>query len=392
MTVLSDPKFHHIIDWLPSGKSFVIYKPKVFATDILPSRFKSAKYSSFTRKLHRWGFVRQFRGGDSGAFFHPDFQKGRLDLAESMTCCQQQKEAASKKARKAKLPGSTSTSSKSQAHADVSAQQHASSIRRSGVASFRNVMGGARSSTTDVPQPQNQSSQLHRSLAVPSMRFPPGSNMGITHDGANVPEFLSSGGNSLNPAMYLNATSTDLLTQQRQQEIMKARLDMAIREELNRIEFARLNKERLLTANAVHQYNALLQNQQRNLNMNNNSMLLETLPSRNDAMLGMSTLPFMRGGPSSSLLGVVGGGPSSSLPGGGGNMPQSNSLPGGGGNMPQSNSLAPMLSQLSRAELERYAMSMSTRNPQHAPQPPSSTNFTAAGSNLLGNRRSNPFK
>lgn len=48
--------------------------------------FKQAKYSSFTRKLHRWGFMRHFRGDESGAFYHEHFRKGDLDLAEKMVC------------------------------------------------------------------------------------------------------------------------------------------------------------------------------------------------------------------------------------------------------------------------------------------------------------------
>jgi hypothetical protein len=86
MKVLSDKKYTEIIAWTPSGKSFNIIKPKVFTTDILPSHFKSAKYSSFTRKLHRWGFMRHYRGEEAGAFYHKCFQKGRLDLVEKMTC------------------------------------------------------------------------------------------------------------------------------------------------------------------------------------------------------------------------------------------------------------------------------------------------------------------
>lgn len=86
MKVLSDKAFADIITWTPSGKSFVIIKPKAFVSDILPDHFKSAKYSSFTRKLHRWGFMRHYRGEESGAFYHKDFQKDRLDLVESMSC------------------------------------------------------------------------------------------------------------------------------------------------------------------------------------------------------------------------------------------------------------------------------------------------------------------
>lgn len=86
MKVLSDKKNAEIITWMPSGKSFNILKPKAFVADILPQHFKTAKYSSFTRKLHRWGFMRHYRGEEAGAFYHKDFQRGRLDLVEQMTC------------------------------------------------------------------------------------------------------------------------------------------------------------------------------------------------------------------------------------------------------------------------------------------------------------------
>eukprot|EP00429_Kryptoperidinium_foliaceum_P023800 CAMPEP_0176131936 /NCGR_PEP_ID=MMETSP0120_2-20121206/66810_1 /TAXON_ID=160619 /ORGANISM="Kryptoperidinium foliaceum, Strain CCMP 1326" /LENGTH=304 /DNA_ID=CAMNT_0017467353 /DNA_START=118 /DNA_END=1032 /DNA_ORIENTATION=+ len=86
MKVLSDKKFSEIICWTPSGKAFNIMNPKAFASEILPEHFKSAKYSSFTRKLHRWGFMRHYRGEEAGAFYHKDFQRDRLDLVEKMTC------------------------------------------------------------------------------------------------------------------------------------------------------------------------------------------------------------------------------------------------------------------------------------------------------------------
>jgi hypothetical protein len=86
MKALSNKNFSHAITWMPSGKSFSIVKPKAFVAEILPDHFKSAKYSSFTRKLHRWGFMRHYRGEDAGAFYHKDFQKDRLDLVEEMTC------------------------------------------------------------------------------------------------------------------------------------------------------------------------------------------------------------------------------------------------------------------------------------------------------------------
>ena len=64
----------------------MILQPKLFCAQILSEEFKSAKFSSFTRKLHRWGFIRHYRGQDAGAFYHKHFQKGRIDLVEKMSC------------------------------------------------------------------------------------------------------------------------------------------------------------------------------------------------------------------------------------------------------------------------------------------------------------------
>lgn len=86
MKVLSTKEFEHIITWMPSGNSFSIVEPKAFVADILPDHFKSAKYASFTRKLHRWGFMRHYRGEEAGGFYHKLFKKDRRDLVEQMTC------------------------------------------------------------------------------------------------------------------------------------------------------------------------------------------------------------------------------------------------------------------------------------------------------------------
>ena len=86
MKVLSEKEFADVVAWTPSGKAFNIIQPKLFTANILPSHFKQAKYSSFTRKLHRWGFMRHYRGPEAGAFFHKHFRRGRMDLVEKMTC------------------------------------------------------------------------------------------------------------------------------------------------------------------------------------------------------------------------------------------------------------------------------------------------------------------
>jgi hypothetical protein len=66
--------------------AFDIIKPRAFAKEVLPAHFKTAKYSSFIRKLHRWGFAKKIRDSreEKGTFFHKNFQKGRLDLVEKI--------------------------------------------------------------------------------------------------------------------------------------------------------------------------------------------------------------------------------------------------------------------------------------------------------------------
>jgi hypothetical protein len=86
MKVLANKEYHDVIDWLPDGKAFTVFRPKVFVQDILPKEFKQAKFSSFTRKLHRWGFQRHLRGPHAGAFYHKDFQRGRPELVDNMKC------------------------------------------------------------------------------------------------------------------------------------------------------------------------------------------------------------------------------------------------------------------------------------------------------------------
>jgi hypothetical protein len=86
MEVLSRKEYADIILWTPSGKAFHVINRKEFTARILPTHFKGAKYSSFTRKLHRWGFSRHYRGEEAGAYHHKYFQKDWLELVEKMTC------------------------------------------------------------------------------------------------------------------------------------------------------------------------------------------------------------------------------------------------------------------------------------------------------------------
>eukprot|EP00934_Nitzschia_sp_Nitz4_P004238 Nitzschia sp. Nitz4//scaffold115_size69933//55923//57608//NITZ4_006010-RA/size69933-snap-gene-0.88-mRNA-1//-1//CDS//3329533523//4228//frame0 len=88
MEILNRDEEHgDIISWLPHGRGFMIYKKKQFETDVMPKYFnKHSKYTSFTRKLNRWGFVRITRGAEMGAYYNPQFQRGEEKMCAEMTC------------------------------------------------------------------------------------------------------------------------------------------------------------------------------------------------------------------------------------------------------------------------------------------------------------------
>jgi hypothetical protein len=44
------------VAWMPDGNAFVIRSKEKFVSDLLPQFFRQSKFSSFTRKLYRWGF------------------------------------------------------------------------------------------------------------------------------------------------------------------------------------------------------------------------------------------------------------------------------------------------------------------------------------------------
>ena len=55
MEILDDDGNHEAICWLPHGKAFIVRKRDLFASMVMPKYFsRTARYSSFTRKLNRW--------------------------------------------------------------------------------------------------------------------------------------------------------------------------------------------------------------------------------------------------------------------------------------------------------------------------------------------------
>lgn len=86
MEILSGVCHGDVITWLPHGKAFIIYKKKRFAAEVLPKYFKQSKFTSFTRKLNRWGFTRVTRGPETGAYFHKFFVRDDPRLCMQMSC------------------------------------------------------------------------------------------------------------------------------------------------------------------------------------------------------------------------------------------------------------------------------------------------------------------
>lgn len=74
------------ITWHPNGKVFVIVDRRKFCKHVLPKYFRKSKYTSFTRKLNRWNFIRLTRGRQVSTYYHEFFQKGKDALCTQMYC------------------------------------------------------------------------------------------------------------------------------------------------------------------------------------------------------------------------------------------------------------------------------------------------------------------
>jgi len=86
-------KLHHmlmlnkdpdIISFARHGRCFILHRPKVFASEVMPNYFKHTKLTSFQRQLNLYGFKRITYGPDSGAYYHELFLRGRPRLCAWM--------------------------------------------------------------------------------------------------------------------------------------------------------------------------------------------------------------------------------------------------------------------------------------------------------------------
>ena len=85
MEAITENYDENLVAWLPDGKSFVVVDPPRFVDDVLSNTFKGGKYTSFIRKLNRWGFTRLISGTGMDCFYHALFQRDRPDLCELIT-------------------------------------------------------------------------------------------------------------------------------------------------------------------------------------------------------------------------------------------------------------------------------------------------------------------
>jgi hypothetical protein len=86
MEVLENESLGSIISWLPHGLAFAILDKRKFARDVMGKYFKQSKFTSFTRKLNRWGFERVAKGPEAGAYYNALFQRSNLQLCLRMMC------------------------------------------------------------------------------------------------------------------------------------------------------------------------------------------------------------------------------------------------------------------------------------------------------------------
>ena len=81
MEIISDEKNASAIVWYPNGQHFEVISREIFLSDVLPRYMKATKWSSFTRKLSRWGFERIKKGRYTNSFFHKVKTEGLRSFA-----------------------------------------------------------------------------------------------------------------------------------------------------------------------------------------------------------------------------------------------------------------------------------------------------------------------
>jgi HSF-type DNA-binding len=88
MNLLHDDDYSNIVTFLPDGQSFGIINAKVFNDEVMPKVLGIRTFSSFVRKLNRWGFERimEKKTHDVDVFRHDLFRQGAWAMCRKIKC------------------------------------------------------------------------------------------------------------------------------------------------------------------------------------------------------------------------------------------------------------------------------------------------------------------
>ncbi|KAL7577866.1 hypothetical protein ACA910_010610 [Epithemia clementina (nom. ined.)] len=73
-----------VVSYVDNGAAFLIHKPRVFESEIMPLYFSSNRLSSFQRQLNIYGFQRIDKGPWHGAYRHSWFVKDQPELLKKI--------------------------------------------------------------------------------------------------------------------------------------------------------------------------------------------------------------------------------------------------------------------------------------------------------------------
>mmetsp|Transcript_22311 Transcript_22311/g.32613 ORF Transcript_22311/g.32613 Transcript_22311/m.32613 type:complete len:258 (-) Transcript_22311:152-925(-) len=159
MAVLNDDLSPDIVTWLPEGHGFTILDKKRFESEVMPQYFKESRYTSFTKRLRRWGFASQQpqpHNPKQVMYFHPSFH--RESPVRCLNMCPKRPQN-----------GHTSTSNNAVPEATTSMQDKSAVIPAPGVSS---ASGGSPNAGVRYIAPQSfqmrRSGYAHQQQCIPT--------------------------------------------------------------------------------------------------------------------------------------------------------------------------------------------------------------------------------
>ena len=68
--MLSNPKFAHVVSWMPHGRSWKVHNIHMFVKQVVPGFFEYNNYKRFIRLVNAWGFRCILKGPDRKSYYH----------------------------------------------------------------------------------------------------------------------------------------------------------------------------------------------------------------------------------------------------------------------------------------------------------------------------------